>query len=168
MGQFIQLQNAARVDIAVNIKKYLQITSTDGQTLAVANNYTQYPTLCFQGTWGTALSAVGSNYLYPYASSNSDVAFDKSAITNQVGNCAITYVANADNKGWTANITITGSGLQDETVNSLLFARNVYTGSGGGASAKEHLLYAYTLDSPIVLNAENNYTANLTMSISFE
>jgi len=168
MGQLIQLQNAAKVDIAVNIKKYLQITSTNGETLAVANNYTQYPTLCFTATWGTAYSTSGQNYLFPYASSDSSAAFDKSTITNQVGNCVVTYTANADNTGWIANITITGSELQDETVNSLLLVRNVYTGSGGGANAKEHLLYAYILDSPITLNAENNYIATLTLSVVFE
>ena len=168
MGQFIQLRNAARNDIALNIKKYLQITSVNDVTLAVASSYIVYPTLSFLGTWGTSYTTSSSSYLLPYASSDTTVAYDKADITNQVGTCSVTYSANNDNKGWTANITITGSGLTNETVNSILFTRGIYTGSGGGAIMKEHLVYAYILDSPITLNADNNYTANLTMSVSFE
>lgn len=167
MGQLIRMNNAKNVDIAVNIKKYLQITSTGGVTAAAASNYTQYPTLCFQGTWGTTYTSSDYNgtWLFPYASSDSDIPASQTAITNQIGNCSITYTAKADNTGWIANITITGSGLQDETVNSIMFTRRLYVQGGG---TQEFLLFAYILDSPITLNADNNYTANLTMSVSFE
>lgn len=109
---------------------------------------------------GTSSSASDSR-VFPYASSDATIPPSQTTITNQIGSCTIGFTRTE--AGWAANITITGSGLQDETVNSLLFTQKLYNGS----NYYEALLFAYILDSPITLNAGNNYTANLTMSVSF-
>lgn len=116
----------------------------------------------FMATQDTTVTSANSYFPFPYASSDTSIPYSQTSITNQIGNCSIAVTRTAT--GWIANITITGSGLQDETVNSLLFTKSLHTGS----SLYEALLFAYILDNPITLNAENNYTANLTMSVSFE
>lgn len=170
MGQIIRVKNATVTDISEGIQKFGKVTRVDGYQETLANGYFHCPSLSarLNTAWGTTYTTPATNYPFPYASSDTTVAYDKSSITNQVGTCAVSFnllTNNNENIGYIANITITGSGLQDETVNSIMFTRRLYVQGGG---TQEFLLFAYILDSPITLNAGNNYTANLTMSVSFE
>lgn len=114
----------------------------------------------FMVTEDTTVTSANQRCPFPYASSDDSIPYSQTSITNQIGSCSIAVTRNVT--GWTANITITGSA--DATVKSLLFTKSLHTGS----SLYEALLFAYILDNPITLNAGNNYTANLTMSVSFE
>lgn len=166
MGTLVRLANATAVDITTGINVGKQITAVDGSTTTLNTSYIPYSSLAVRDSaMGTSHSSAGWDYLFPYASSDSSIPYSQALITNQVGTCAVVNALNADSTGWVANITITGSGLQDETVNSILLTRKFYVKPSG---SKELLVCAYILDSPITLNAGNNYTANLTMSVSFE
>lgn len=164
MGTLVRLANATAVDIADGTKKSKQVTAIDGSSTTFNLGYSTYSSLAVRdASWGTSHTAAGWDYLFPYASSDSSIPYQQTAITNQVGTCTVVNALNADNTGWIANITITGSA--DATVNSILLTRKFYVSNGG---SKELLVCAYILDSPITLNSGNNYTATLTLSVSFE
>lgn len=171
MGQFVKLVNfdqcliagarcysQAFVDVDGNNRNmycYNSISSIQGGDRAIRNIS---PMMV---TGNATYTSPSYNAPFPYASSDSPIPYSQTSITNQIGSCSVAFTQTPT--GWTANITITGSGLQDETVKSLLFTKKLYD-----SSYVEALIFAYILDSPITLNAENNYTANLTMSVSFE
>lgn len=164
MGQLILLDNSTNRNILRTgiDAKFVDVSGTlrTFKTNAIPN----YAGDFYVTNWGTVITAADQVHPHPHASSNSSIPADTYAVPNEVGSCSIAFTK-AD-AGWNANITITGSGLQDETVNSLLF--EIVAGYGNYSSTANALFFAYILDSPITLNAENNYTANLTMSVSFE
>lgn len=125
-------------------------------------NYTNYYNFLVKTT-GTTYTVAGKEYLFPYASSDSNIPESQTSITNQIGACSIAFTRGTN--GWSANITITSNA--EATVNSLLFTKLLVYYSGSWNNA-ETLLFVYIFDQPITLNAENNYTANLTMSIAFD
>jgi len=165
MGQFQKFINFDKVNISnlgsSNIT-VLDLNGTQrnlqdaisGKQVTVAGAFYVYQT-------GTTKTSASDGNPFPYASSNTSIPYSQTSIPNQVGNCTIAFTRTGDNKGWDANITIIGN--QDATVNSILFTKKLYASS----NYYECLLFAYILDAPIELNAENNYTANLTMSVSF-
>ena len=164
MGTLVRLANATAVDIMEGIKKSKQVTAIDGSSNTFNSGYLTYSSLAVRdANWGTSHSEAGWDYLFPYASSDSSIPYQQTAITNQIGTCVVVNALNADNTGWIANITITGSA--DAMVNSILLTRKFYVTGGG---SKELLVCAYILDTPIELNADNNYTATLTLSVTFE
>jgi len=117
--------------------------------------------LASEGTY----TAASNTYLFPYASSDSSCDYSQTSLTNTIGSCSISYTRNSDSTGWNANITITGT--EEATVNSLQFTKSIYVYYSSAWTYLETLVFAYILDSPIELNSDNSYTANLTMSIAF-
>lgn len=107
----------------------------------------------------SASSGGGTSCNYPYASSAVTIPESTTNIPDQVGTATVSYARAAG--GWTATITITGT--EDATIRHLLFSRGLWY----GASYYEAVLYAVQLDSPVLLNADNNYTAHFTFAIEF-
>lgn len=167
MGQLVKVVNFNKLEgcKAGVVYPDNKITCTDGTTQDLENttnlDKTSLAGAFYVAAGGNTYTAADKNCPFPYASSDAVIPSSQATITNQIGTCSIAFTKTAT--GWNANITITGS--QDATVNSLLFTKKLYV---VGNTFKETLLFAYILDSPITLNAENNYTANLTMSVTFE
>ena len=96
------------------------------------------------------------------ASSSSSISANTVATPDKIGTVTATFAVTST--GQTFNITVVGSGLEDETVRAFTFGKRVSYGSGYYACL---LVYSIILDTPVVLNAENNYTANFTFAMEF-
>ena len=104
--------------------------------------------------------------LFPHPSSDSDIPYNSTTVPNEItATTSVAYSRFANGHGWVANITITGSGTQDETVRSLVFTKVIYYGQSNYGYG---VVFAYIFDTPIVLDESNNYTANITLSVAFE
>lgn len=166
MGQLIMLDNSVAINKCRTGMTTAILTDVNGTSRTLSNPSTDtYEGEFYVANVGTTYTAPASSYPFPHASSNSAIPTSQATIPNEVGSCSIAFTRT--NNGWVANITITGSGLQDETVNSLVFEK--ITTYGRYSATANFLYFAYILDgNGIELNADNNYTANLTMSVSFE
>ena len=141
-------------------------TSRDFQSAeSNTKNIWTYAAPFYVNSVGTLQSSPSTGFQvpFPYASSNSEIPYNQTSIPNQVGNCSVAYTRNSNNTGWIANITIVAA--SDSTVKSILFVSSVNIGYTGQAG--KMLTHAYILDNPIELNAQNNYTATLTIAIEF-
>lgn len=98
-------------------------------------------------------------YLYPEASSAEEIASSIYDTPNKVGTATISASRVAN--GSTYNITVVGSA--DTTIRHFVFKKSMYDGTYMYTA----VIFAIKLDTPVELNAENNYTANFTFAIEF-
>lgn len=96
------------------------------------------------------------------ASSSSSISANTISTPDKVGTVTATFTVTST--GQTFNITVVGSGLEDETVRAFTFGKRVSYNSGYYAC---FLVYSIILDTPVELNAGNNYTASFTFAIEF-
>lgn len=165
MGRIVRLDNWTNLDRArtnANTNSFVDVSGTSGTYSFGSGSPVVYngrsPFFIYSNYTGK--TAVAADYPFPYACSDATIDKSRYALTNTFGTATVGFTK-SDN-GWNATIQIVHNA--EATINSLLFTRMMFPSSG----QKEVLLFAYILDSPITLNAENNYTANLTMSVSFE
>lgn len=97
------------------------------------------------------------------ASSSDDISKSTHIPLSVVGTTQATIQKTS--KGQTFIITVTGSGQQEETIKSLFFGKQIYVNTSNIRAGG--LFFALKLDTPVELNAENNYTANFTFAIEF-
>jgi len=108
-------------------------------------------------------SNVSAQYIVFLASEDDNLNEETQNITDIVGTTTSTITPNS--KGWIADITVSGS--QEDTIRSLYAVRKFKPGGGSGGVWYTAVIFALKLDSPVELNAENNYTANFTFAIEF-
>lgn len=91
---------------------------------------------------------------------DADIAHDYYSVSNQIGTTS--QVTTRTSTGWNCVITITGS--ETATIKHLVAVKKfLYTTSNNSQAC----IFALKLDTPVELNAENNYTANFTFAIEF-
>lgn len=109
-----------------------------------------------------SVSSSNSSQIFYYASSATTIPTSTYSVPSPVGTTGtVTYARTAN--GWAATFTITGS--EDATIGSIFAAKRIPYSSGGNQA--EALIFALKLDTPVELNASNNYTANFTFAIEF-
>ena len=134
-----------------------EYTSTSVSTFTNALPfYTQFST--------TPWTSVTENRLYVKASSDSTISGSAYAPAETIGSCAVSASSGQGGNGWTMTIVVTGS--ETKTINSLFFSRKLWR-AGSGGDYYEACIFALKLDTPVELNAENNYTANFTFAVEF-
>lgn len=109
----------------------------------------------------TVRTSAGRHYFFARASSDAEISSSAFAPTTEIGSCSCTVSVNSGNNGWTMNITV--SGADGDIIKSLYFTKGLDYNSN--ANYYEAAIFAVKLDTPVELNAENNYTANFTFAI---
>jgi hypothetical protein len=158
--QFIPLDNfkaALRASANATSLSFIDTSGTSrnfagANTSAAATQKAKMPLFC-----NTSLN---TDYSTPFASSALTIPTNTTTVPNVVGTTTFTYVNTST--GWTCTMTVQGSTTVDIT--HFVFVRKIATGS---STSYDAVLFALKLDTPVELNAENNYTANFTFSIEF-
>lgn len=165
MGRIVKLDNWTNLDrarINANTNSFVDVNGTSRGYSFGSGSPVHYngrsPLFIYNNYTGQKIA--GADYPFPYACSDATIDKSRYALTNTFGTATVGFTKS--DSGWNATIQIVHNA--EATINSLLFTRMMFPSSG----SYETLLFAYILDSPITLNASNNYTANLTMSVSFE
>lgn len=113
----------------------------------------------FRNTAPNPKGTVDTDCCLFYAVSDITIAHDAYSVT-RIGTTT-QYVAGTAN-GYANTIIITGNA--DATITHLVAVRKINYNSGSSAEA---LVFALKLDTPVQLNASNNYTAYFTVGIEF-
>lgn len=163
--QFIPLDNfKAILRRAANNSMSPKFTDMTGTEHSLTLNSSSYPynvMPLFNAVNSTPRSGGNTaNYLYCYASTDDNIPLDRYA-PNEIVGTATTVTSARNSNGWSMEMTITGS--ENKTIKSIYFSRLLHPGSSG----KESVIFAVKLDTPVELNAENNYTAHFTFAIEF-
>lgn len=169
MGKLVRLKGWTSIDINRSnlyasgyLATFVDINGEQHNMTSSASSSNMRQPFYFS-SFGTPQTAPSSSGFYPFvhASPLTDIPYSTTSLGTQVGNCTVTWAKNAKADGVIANITVVGSA--DATIGSFIFTNNLAYGSATAETAT----FAYILDSPIALSSENNYTANLTIAISF-
>ena len=166
MGRIVKLDNWTNLERAIansNIKSFVDVSGTPRTYAFGGGNSSVYnPRAPFLvNNYTSVITSADRGYPFSYACSDATIDKSRYALTNTFGTTTIGYTQSGG--GWNATIQIVHNAKA--AINSLLFTRMMYY---SGSDSCETLLFAYELDNPITLNADNNYTANLTMSVAFE
>lgn len=172
MGTFKKLINFDKMArySAVNSNNYDNNWTDISGTLRGYASYGLAISPWYVGTFGyTYTEQIASNgncSLFLHPSSNSDIPYDSTTVPDEIASStSVAFTRFVDGSGWVANITIVGTSGNTETIRSLVFTRCINHYSSNYANG---VFWAYILDTPIELNASNNYTTNFTISIKFE
>lgn len=93
---------------------------------------------------------------------SSDTAIDETTEYPSTVVGTTTATLTVSNFGWIATMTVVGT--ETATINSLYMVKGIYYDSSHSMNT---IVGALKLDTPVELNASNNYTANFTFAIVF-
>lgn len=155
--QVLSLRGGSKAMVDINgASKTIQVQNNNSAFVEI-NAYNTQPFGNYTGGWGMG------NPIF-YASSNRDIPYSQTSLLDVVGTTT-RGMANT-NSGWTASVTVTSE--SEVTIRSLLVTKNLFMNASSSGSRSEFLIFAYILDNPITLNAENNYTANIAFAVAFD
>ena len=100
-------------------------------------------------------------FIKPHASSDSSFQEGTYTVPNEVGTTTLLSMSGTEaGNQFVFSVTST----QEATINSIVFTRQLYYSSSNKVNA---VIFAVLLDSPVTLNAGNNFTASFTFSVAF-